>query len=154
MKFAIIFALFALSICTSPVSNEELDLQTSGEIIDVLKCLLDKSAPLIPEVVQLIDAYKAKNLVKIIEILQKLVKEGKEVYLECLPQDLEKLGISVDKACLKNCGITALAKGVPACAPLVICLAPGVGLPACIPQAVSCALSVPSIAAACGRCIN
>ena len=154
MKFAIIFALFALSICTSPVATEELDLQTSGEIIDILKCLLDKSAPLIPEVVELIDAYKAKDLAKLVQIIQKLFNEGKEVYFDCFSQDIEKLGAKVDTNCLKKCGITVLATGVPACAPLVTCLIPGAGLAACIPQAIKCIFAVPGIAGVCGKCVK
>ena len=153
MKFAIIFALFALSTCTSPVSNEEFDLQTTGEIIDILKCLLDKSVPLIPEVVQLIDAFKAKDLAKLVEIIQNLFKEGKEVYLDCFTQDIERFGVHSDVNCLKGCEITFLAVGVSACSPLIYCLTRA-GLAACIAQVTMCASSVPTISGACGKCIT
>lgn len=154
MKFAIFFALLALSICNPPVSTEELDLQVSNEIIDILKCLLDKATPIIPEISQFIEAYKAKDLVKLIEIIQKLSEEGKEAYLECIPHSADNLGLKVNFKCLQGCGINFLSKGVPACFPLVLCLIPGVGLPACAVPAFNCAYKVPDIGGRCLKCFK
>ena len=154
MKFAIFFALLALSICNPPVSTEELDLQVSNEIIDILKCLLDKATPIIPEISQFIEAYKAKDLAKLIEIIQKLSEEGKEAYLECIPHSVDTLGLKVNFRCLQNCGINLLSKGVPACLPLVLCLIPGPGLAKCATQAFTCANKVPSIGGRCMKCFK
>ena len=158
MKFTVIVALLALASCFNflQVEPEPEPVLQGEDVLEILKCLLDKSAPLVPEVVSLIEAIKEKDLIKIISIAQKLVEEGKAAYLECFEAEIELAfrfpNIKIDFQCLGGCG-QAIMKNVPACLPLVKALK-NKDFSAAAAAAADCLPKIPGIFNTCKRCFH
>ena len=83
MKAILIFALVAIAACNElPV---EQDLQSN--IIDTIKCFVEKSLPLLPQVTEIITAVKEQDFMTVIMLGMGMYEEIKEMIDVCIPKE-------------------------------------------------------------------
>ncbi|MCQ2817440.1 MAG: hypothetical protein MJ252_09265 [archaeon] len=74
--FALIF-LFAAVFCN------RLAEQNEKSTADIIKCVIEKVGPMSQDVIELIEAVREKDWVKVALMAAKLVEEGRLAFLEC-----------------------------------------------------------------------
>ena len=135
----------------------EAQLQ-SQDIIETLKCLVDKATPLVPEVLQLVEAIKAQDFITIISLAQKLYQEGQAAYVACFKNEVflqraaKKFPFIVDFECLQSC-VANVVDGVKSCKPLVQALVKK-DFDEALNHLNACISAVPKVASVCKKCIK
>ena len=106
MKAILIFALVAIAACSEvPV---EQDLQSN--IVDTIKCFVEKALPLLPQVTEIITALKEQDFMTIMMSGMAMYEDIKEMIDVCIPKE-QMLGINLYAfvQCANNVGgITGL----------------------------------------------
>ena len=159
LPFIILAVLIVGNSCNSFVYRQqpEIELQ-SQDIIEALKCLVDKATPLVPEVLQLVEAIKAQDFITIISLAQKLYQEGQAAYLACFENEvflqsaIKKFPFDVDFECLQSC-VVNVVDGVKACKPLVQALVKK-DFDEALKHLNSCVSAVPKVYSVCQKCIK
>lgn len=83
MKAILIFALVAIAACSeAPV---EQDLQSN--IVDTIKCFVEKALPLLPQVTEIITALKEQDFMTIMMIGMAMYEDIKEMIDVCIPKE-------------------------------------------------------------------
>ena len=83
MKAILIFALVAIAACSeTPV---EQDLQSN--IVDTIKCFVEKALPLLPQVTEIITALKEQDFMTIMMIGMAMYEDIKEMIDVCIPKE-------------------------------------------------------------------
>ena len=83
MKAILIFALVAIAACSEvPV---EQDLQSN--IVDTIKCFVEKALPLLPQVTEIITALKEQDFMTIMMIGMAMYEDIKEMIDVCIPKE-------------------------------------------------------------------
>jgi hypothetical protein len=101
MKVILLFALVAIAACNEfPV---EQDLQSN--IVDTIKCFVEKSLPLLPQVTEIITAIKEQDFMTVVMIGMALYEDIKEMIAVCIPKE-QILTIQWNKfaSCAQNIG--------------------------------------------------
>lgn len=150
MKFTLLLPLLVLAASQTAFLQEEqvVDLQ-SQDIIEILKCFIDKAVPLAPEVVQLIEAIKKQDIITIISIAQKLYQAGQQAAVECIPQQYL---LGLNQECLMNCAGTIIEK-VESCKSLFRALKEKKDGSAILLYLFGCLNAVPELKSKCRGCI-
>ena len=92
MKAILIFALVAIAACNElPV---EQDLQSN--IIDTVKCFVEKSLPLLPQVTEIVAAIKEQDFMTVIMLGMGIYEDIKEMIDVCIPKE-QILAINFEK---------------------------------------------------------
>lgn len=102
MKFFALVLLFAVVFC-SPLAKKE-----NQDPIDIIKCVVEKVGPMTPDVVELLDAIKEKDWIKVAICAAKLVEEGRETFLECFKKEILQINWSKFGQCLLKNGAQAI----------------------------------------------
>ena len=83
MKAILIFALVAIAACSeAPV---EQDLQSN--IVDTIKCFVEKALPLLPQVTEIITAIKEQDFMTVMMIGMAMYEDIKEMIDVCIPKE-------------------------------------------------------------------
>ena len=83
MKAILLFALVAIAACSeAPV---EQDLQSN--IVDTIKCFVEKALPLLPQVTEIITALKEQDFMTIMMIGMAMYEDIKEMIDVCIPKE-------------------------------------------------------------------
>ena len=83
MKAILIFALVAIAACSeAPV---EQDLQSN--IVDTIKCFVEKALPLLPQVTEIITAIKEQDFMTVMMIGMAMYEDIKEMIDVCVPKE-------------------------------------------------------------------
>ena len=83
MKAILIFALVAIAACSeAPV---EQDLQSN--IVDTIKCFVEKALPLLPQVTEIITALKEQDFMTVMMIGMAMYEDIKEMIDVCIPKE-------------------------------------------------------------------
>ena len=83
MKAILIFALVAIAACSeAPV---EQDLQSN--IVDTIKCFVEKALPLLPQVTEIITALKEQDFMTVMMIGMAMYEDIKEMIDVCVPKE-------------------------------------------------------------------
>ena len=83
MKTILIFALVAIAACSeAPV---EQDLQSN--IVDTIKCFVEKALPLLPQVTEIITAIKEQDFMTVMMIGMAMYEDIKEMIDVCIPKE-------------------------------------------------------------------
>ena len=101
MKAILLFALVAIATCNElPV---EQDLQSN--IVDTIKCFVEKALPLLPQVTEAIAAIKEQDFMTVVMIGMAMYEDIKEMIAACIPQE-QILAIQWNKFanCAQNIG--------------------------------------------------
>ena len=102
MKFIALVVLFAaVFACDPQIPNEKT-------WVDVVKCVLDKSDVILPEVVDLIEAIRDKDYLKVISIVAKLYDAGQSLYNECFAETMLAFNWPVFGECLLRNGASEI----------------------------------------------
>ena len=92
MKAILIFALVAIAACSeAPV---EQDLQSN--IVDTIKCFVEKALPLLPQVTEIITALKEQDFMTIMMIGMTMYEDIKEMIDVCIPKKEQMLTMDYD----------------------------------------------------------
>ena len=90
MKAILIFALVAIAACSEvPV---EQDLQSN--IVDTIKCFVEKALPLLPQVTEIITALKEQDFMTIMMIGMAMYEDIKEMIDVCIPKKEQILAVN------------------------------------------------------------
>ena len=101
MKAVLLFALVAIAACNElPV---EQDLQSN--IVDTIKCFVEKALPLLPQVTEIINAVKEQDFMTVVMLGMAMYEDIKEMIAACIPKE-QILTIQWDKfaSCAQNIG--------------------------------------------------
>ena len=99
MKAILIFALVAIAACSEvPV---EQDLQSN--IVDTIKCFVEKALPLLPQVTEIITALKEQDFMTIMMIGMAMYEDIKEMIDVCIPK--EQI-LAVNYSAFVNCALS------------------------------------------------
>ena len=114
MKYPLLIILFAAIFCSNLKRVED---NNKLDPIEIIKCLLDKGIPVVQEVLDMIEAIKAKDIKAILDIIGKFYETGKTVYLECFYTEIFNLGIDWKK--FGQCILQKGGEAIPELADLV-----------------------------------
>ena len=83
MKVILLFALVAIAACNElPV---EQDLQSN--IVDTIKCFVEKALPLLPQVTEIINAVKEQDFMTVVMLGMAMYEDIKEMIAACIPKE-------------------------------------------------------------------
>ncbi|MCQ2820869.1 MAG: hypothetical protein MJ252_26725 [archaeon] len=104
MKFLALLVLFA-AVFAHDVAKQDND------VVEAIKCVLDKCDVILPEVVELCEAIRNKDYLKVISLCAKLYEEGKGVYDDCF-KDVPELNFNWPAfgKCLLDNGASEIAE--------------------------------------------
>ena len=81
MKYGLLFALFAITLC-----RDAQVLGVEKDFPEIMRCLAEHAAPLRAEVMELINAWKEKEYLKCLELIPKILALAKEIEKICLEE--------------------------------------------------------------------
>ena len=102
MKYIALLVLFAA------VFAQVQEQKNEKTWVDVVKCVLDNTEVMAPEVINLIEAIRDKDYLKIISIVGKLYDEGKTMYEQCFKDTMLAFNWPAFGKCLLNNGAAAI----------------------------------------------
>ena len=81
MKFFPLVLLFVFAFSSPLVETE------SKDPIDIIICVIEKIGPITKDVVEILDAIKEKDWIKVAIISARLIEEGRLTFVECFQEE-------------------------------------------------------------------
>ena len=104
MKALLVFLLIAIASCNTEIQEPELEFDVNG----LIKCI-NEAAPLVPDVIEIINYIKAADWAQVAIKAVELVSKGFPVVKECIAAFKKEVNLEGPVLC-KTCNLLTGAK--------------------------------------------